>query len=44
LPSNLTLRLVLHVVQDPKPDERGQLMLAAVLEGGEMVALTLSAN
>jgi hypothetical protein len=41
---NLTLRLVLHVVQDPEPDDRGQLMLAAVTEGGHTVALSLSAN
>ena len=44
LQSNLTLRLVLYVVQDPEPDDRGQLMLAAVTEGGQTVALTLSAN
>ena len=42
--SNITLRLVMHVVQDPEPDDRGQLMLAAILEGGQTVALTLSAN
>jgi hypothetical protein len=44
LQSNLTLRLVLSVVQDPEPDDRGQLMLAAIVEGGQTVALTLSAN
>ena len=44
LQSNLTLRLVLYVVQDPEPDDRGQLMLAAIVEGGQTVALTLSAN
>jgi hypothetical protein len=42
--SNITLRLVMHVVQDPEPDDRGQLMLAAILDGGQTVALTLSAN
>ena len=42
--SNPTLRLALHVVQDPEPDERGQLMLAVITEGGQTVALTLSAN
>jgi hypothetical protein len=44
LQSNLTIRLVLCVVQDPEPDDRGQLMLAAIVEGGQTVALTLSAN
>ena len=42
--SNLTFRLVVHVVQDPEPDDRGQLMLAAITEAGQTVALTLSAN
>ena len=42
--SNLTLRLVVHVVQDPEPDDRGQLMVAAITEDGQTVALTLSAN
>ena len=42
--SNLTLRLVMHVVQDPEPDDRGQLMVAAMIEGGQTIALTLSAN
>jgi hypothetical protein len=41
---NLTLHLVVHVVQDPKPDDRGQLMVAAMTEQGEMIALVLSAN
>jgi hypothetical protein len=44
LQSNLTLCRVLYVVQDPKPDDRGQLMIAAITEGGQTVALTLSAN
>jgi hypothetical protein len=44
LQSNLTLRLVLYVVQDPEPDDRGQLMLAAITEGGQAIAFTLSAN
>ena len=42
--SNLALCLVLYVVQDPEPDDRGQLMIAAITEGGQTVALTLSAN
>lgn len=42
--SGLTLRLVVHVVQDPIPDDRGQLMVAAVTEGGQTVALPVSAN
>ena len=42
--SNITLRLVMHVVQDPEPDDRGQLMVAAIVDGGQTVALTLSAN
>lgn len=42
--SNLALRPVVHVVHDPTPDDRGQLMVAAVFEGGQMVALALSAN
>jgi hypothetical protein len=42
--SQLALHLVVHVVQDPKPDDRGQLMVAAITEGGHMVALVLSAN
>lgn len=42
--SNLDLRLVVNVVQDPKPDERGQLMVAAMTEDGQTVALALSVN
>jgi hypothetical protein len=42
--SNLTPRLVVHVVQDPEPDERGQLMVAAITERGETIALVLSTN
>lgn len=42
--SQLTLRLVVHVVQDPNPDERGQLMVAAITKGGQMIALVLSVN
>ena len=42
--SNLVLRLVVNVVYDPTPDERGQLMVAAIVAGGETVALILSAN
>lgn len=42
--SNLTLRLVLQVLLDPEPDDRGQLMVAAITDGGQTVALTLSAN
>lgn len=42
--SNLTLRLVMRVVQDPEPDDRGQLMVAAMIDGGQRIALTLSAN
>jgi hypothetical protein len=42
--SNLALCLVVDVVQDPIPDDRGQLMVAAITEGGQTVALTLSAN
>ena len=42
--SNVTLRLVLQVLLDPEPDDRGQLMVAAITDGGQTVALTLSAN
>jgi hypothetical protein len=42
--SKVIPHLVVHVAHDPKPDERGQLMVAAITEGGQTVALTLSAN
>ena len=42
--ANITLRLVVQVVLDPEPDDRGQLMVAAITDGGQTVALTLSAN
>jgi hypothetical protein len=42
--SRLDLRLVVNLVQDPQPDERGQLMVAALIEGGQTVALILSVH
>jgi hypothetical protein len=31
-----------HLEQDGEPDERRQLMVAAITEGGQIVALVLS--
>lgn len=42
--SSVTLRRVVNLVQDPEPDDRGQLMVAAITEGGQLVALVLSVN
>ena len=42
--SDLVLRRVRNVVHDPTPDERGQLMVAVIVDGGESVAIILSAN
>lgn len=41
---NADLRPAIGLALDPTPDSRGQLMLAAILAGGPMVALPLSAN
>ena len=38
--SNLALRLIL----DPVPDERGNLVAAAILGTGRMIAMTVNAN
>jgi hypothetical protein len=32
------------VLVDPKPDERGNVLAMALLDGGRAVALTLNAN
>lgn len=32
------------VLVDPKPDERGNLLVMALIDGGRAVALTLNAN
>lgn len=32
------------LIVDHQPDDRGQLMVAAVTDGGQMVALTLNLN
>ncbi len=33
-----------HVLVDPEPDERGNVLAMAVIEGGRNVALALNAN
>jgi hypothetical protein len=40
----LDLEMTRHLALDPKPDKRGQLMVAAVTEGGRAIALSVNAN
>ena len=43
--SHLTqLKLALHLMLDLQPDERGNVLAAAVTSGGHSIALTLNAN
>ena len=38
------VRLSKDVLVDPKPDERGNVLAMALIDGGRAIALTLNAN
>lgn len=43
-PMHVRLTEATSLIVDHQPDDRGQLMVAAVTDGGQMVALTLNLN
>ena len=38
------LKLAVHLLLDVQPDERGNVLAAAVMSGGRSIALPLNAN